>query len=152
MYRLTNAQKLPISIDEVWDFLSNPTQLEKITTKELSFQKLHDIPNEMYEGMLMQLRLKPFFGIWINWLTEITHIKEKEYFIDEQRVGPFRFWHHEHRVLPIEGGVEIQDTVHYVMPFSILGRLVHWLFIRKQLEKIFIYREEEMEKMFGRLD
>lgn len=150
MYRLTNTQKLPISLDEAWEFLSNPTQLENITTDELSFQKLHDIPDKMYEGMLMQLRLKPFLGIPIDWLTEITHIKEKEYFIDEQRVGPFRFWHHEHRVLPIEGGVEIQDTVHYVMPFSIFGRFVHWLFLRKQVENIFIYREETMEKVFGR--
>lgn len=150
MYRLSNTQKLPISLDEAWEFLSNPTQLENITTDELSFQKLHDIPDKMYEGMLMQLRLKPFLGIPIDWLTEITHIKEKEYFIDEQRVGPFRFWHHEHRVLPIEGGVEIQDTVHYVMPFSIFGRFVHWLFLRKQVENIFIYREETMEKVFGR--
>lgn len=150
MYRLSNTQKLPISLEEAWEFLSNPTQLENITTDELSFQKLHDIPDKMYEGMLMQLRLKPFLGIPIDWLTEITHIKEKEYFIDEQRVGPFRFWHHEHRVLPIEGGVEIQDTVHYVMPFSIFGRFVHWLFLRKQVENIFIYREETMEKVFGR--
>lgn len=150
MYRLRNTQKLPISLDEAWEFLSNPNQLENITTDELSFQKLHDIPDKMYEGMLMQLRLKPFLRIQLDWLTEITHIKEKEYFIDEQRLGPFRFWHHEHRVLPIEGGVEIQDTVHYVMPFSILGRFVHWLFLRKQLENIFNFREEAIEKVFSR--
>lgn len=150
MYRLRNTQKLPISLDEAWEFLSNPNQLENITTDELSFQKLHNTPDKMYEGMLMQLRLKPFLKIQLDWLTEITHIKEKEYFIDEQRLGPFRFWHHEHRVLPIEGGVEIQDTVHYVMPFSILGRFVHWLFLRKQLENIFNFREEAIEKVFSR--
>ncbi|MHA6252623.1 SRPBCC family protein [Oceanobacillus sp. CAU 1775] len=148
-YQLTSSQKLPISLEEAWEFLSNPKQLENITDDDLSFKILHELPEEMFEGMIMRYRLRPFIGVRINWVAEITEIKEGNYFIDEQKSGPFRYWKHRHELTEIEGGVEIHDTVDYVMPFSILGRFVHWLFLRKKLESIFAERIKQMDKIFG---
>lgn len=149
MYRLTSNQKLPISLEEAWEFLANPRQLENITDDNLSFKILDELPDEIYEGMIMRYELQPFIGIRIKWVAEISEIREGKYFIDVQRSGPFSYWKHNHQLTEIEGGVEMHDTVDYVMPFSILGQFVHWLFLRKKLENVFVLRKEEMRKIFG---
>src|SRR5690625_5332525 len=100
----------------------------------MSLEVTHALPKRMYEGMIIRYRMQPFPKWYIQWVTEITHIQEGEQFIDEQRFGPFRFWHHQHRLIENKAGVELQDTVHYVMPFSILGRVAHQFFIRKRIE------------------
>ena len=148
MYKLENRLLLPISIEEAWAFLANPAQLENITSDDLSFRVLDSLPDEMVEGMLVRYQIRPFPLIRLNWVAEITYIDEGFRFIDEQRFGPFRFWHHEHQDIEVENGIEMKDTVHYVMPFSIIGRIVHRLLIRNMLENIFDYRNEEIRSMF----
>lgn len=149
IYTLTNRQHLPISREEAWNFLSSPAQLENITSDNLSFQPLAPLPLSMYEGMIIGYQLKPFLNIRMQWVTEITHIEEGKRFIDEQRFGPFRFWHHEHCLNESKHGIEIQDTIHYVMPFSIFGRIVHRVYIRKMLEATFSYRKQQIEAYFS---
>lgn len=144
LYTLTTTQHLPVSRHEAWDFLSNPSQLENITSSDMSFRPLAPLPPKMYEGMIIRYQIKPFLGIRMNWVTEITHIDEGHMFIDVQRFGPFRFWHHEHRLMETEHGTEMQDKVYYVMPFSVLGRVVHRVVIRKMLENIFEYRRQQI--------
>jgi ligand-binding SRPBCC domain-containing protein len=148
MYKLENRLLLPTSIEEAWAFLANPAQLENITSDDLSFRVLDSLPDEMVEGMLVRYQIRPFPLIRLNWVAEITYIDEGFRFIDEQRFGPFRFWHHEHQIIEVENGIEMKDTVHYVMPFSIIGRIVHRLLIRNMLENIFDYRNEEIRSMF----
>lgn len=148
MYTLTNTLHLPISREEAWAFLANPAQLENITSDDLSFRVLDPLPGAMYEGMLARYQIQPFSFIRLNWVAEIVHLKEGFRFIDEQRFGPFRFWRHEHRLVEKENGIEMQDTVHYVMPFSFIGRIAHRLFIRNMLEAIFTKRNEEIQAMF----
>ena len=148
MYILNSIQQLPISKEEAWAFFSDPSQLENITPDHMSMKPMQELPKYMYEGMIILYRIEPFFKVNMKWVTEITHIQEGKYFIDEQRFGPFRFWHHQHRLIENKAGVELQDTVHYVMPFSILGRVAHQLFIRKRIENIFSYRKKQLETHF----
>ena len=150
MYVLNSIQQLPISLEEAWDFFSNPNQLKKITSDDIAMKVMDDLPEQIYEGMIVRYRIQPIFKFNMQWVTEITHIKERVQFIDEQRFGPFRFWHHQHRLVEIKDGVELQDTVHYVMPFSILGRFVHRFFVRKLLESIFSYRKKQLDAYFGK--
>ncbi len=149
-YQFKQSQKIPGTIDSVWEFISNPDNLKEITPAFLDFKVL-DRPSEknMYAGMIITYTVKPLLGIPVKWMTEITHVREKEYFVDEQRIGPYHFWHHQHRIEPIEGGVLMTDIVTYVPPFYFLGRLANWLIIRKKLREIFKYRTLAVEKRFG---
>jgi ligand-binding SRPBCC domain-containing protein len=152
MYVLNSIQKLPITREKAWEFFSDPSQLENITSNDMSLEVTHALPKRMYEGMIIRYRMQPFPKWYIQWVTEITHIQEGEQFIDEQRFGPFRFWHHQHRLIEIKGGVELQDTVHYVMPYSVFGRFAHRLVVRKRLESIFSYRKDQLEAYFGKIN
>ncbi|SDI68586.1 SRPBCC family protein [Natribacillus halophilus] len=152
MYTLNSTLQLPITRDDAWGFFSDPNQLGNITPDNMSFQILDELSDPMYAGMIIRYRIQPFAGFHVHWVTEITHVREGEYFVDEQRFGPFRFWHHQHRFHEIEGGVEMRDTVHYVMPFSIFGRLVHRLAVHKRLEEIFSFRKKQLEAYFGKMD
>lgn len=152
MYVLNNVQQLSISREEAWAFLSNPGQLENITPEDMKMKALQKLPEYMYEGMIIHQRIQPFPKIYFQWVTEITHIQEGSYFIDEQRLGPFRFWHHEHRLIENKDGVELHDTIHYVMPFSILGRFVHRFLVRKKLDNMFSYRKKELEMYFAMIN
>lgn len=104
---------------------------------------------EMYAGQLIGYVLRPICNIPITWITEITHMEKPHYFIDEQRFGPYAFWHHEHRFHPIEGGVEMIDLVHYKLPYSFLGGLIHKVKLKRDLETIFSYRRQVLEDLFG---
>ncbi|MFA1819785.1 hypothetical protein ACDX78_06250 [Virgibacillus oceani] len=152
MYILNSIQQLPISKEEAWTFFSDPSQLENITPDDMSMKLIHELPDCMYEGMIIRHQIEPFPLFHMKWVTEVTHIQEGEYFIDEQRFGPFRFWHHQHRLIENKDGVELRDTVHYVMPFSILGRFVHRFFIRKRIENIFSYRKAQLEGYFEKIE
>ncbi|MBB6449645.1 ligand-binding SRPBCC domain-containing protein [Geomicrobium halophilum] len=149
IYTLTSTQQLPISRKEAWTFFSDPRQLASITPDDMSFEMMDDMTEPMHAGMILSYRIRPFPLIQVQWVTEITHVIEGERFVDEQRLGPFRFWHHQHRFTEINGGVEMQDTVHYAMPFSIFGRLVHKLLVRKRLEEIFSFRKKQLQAYFG---
>jgi ligand-binding SRPBCC domain-containing protein len=143
-------QKLPVSLDKIWDFLSSPENLSKITPSNLGFKILSESEGEkMYAGMIINYKIKPIFGIPVKWVSEITHTQDLNYFVDEQRFGPYKFWHHKHFLKMIKGVVEIIDIVHYKIPFWFFGDLFNFLFIRKRLENIFDYRYKKLEEIFG---
>ncbi len=149
-YQLHKTQKIPASLDLVWDFVSRPANLKKITPAYMSFDiNSVFLPEKMYPGMIISYKVKPLLGIGLTWVTEITHVKEKEYFVDEQRIGPYAMWHHEHKLETIDGGVLMTDIVSYQPPLFFLGDLANTLFIKKQLREIFDYRVKAIEKEFG---
>src|SRR6478609_8072497 len=143
IYQLHTVQKLPISLDEAWDFFSSPYNLKEITPTDISFDVLSDMKGvKMYSGMIIRYRVKPLLGISVEWMSEITHLQEKSYFVDEQRSGPFALWHHQHHFKAVPEGVEMTDIVDYKIPLGVLGRLAHWLFVKRQLEGVFSYRKK----------
>ena len=150
-YQYKQEQKVKASMEEVWDFISSPRNLKEITPDYMGFDITStDIPEKMYPGMIVTYIVKPVFGIKTPWMTEITQVKELEYFIDEQRVGPYKIWHHQHFIEPIEGGVLMRDIVTYSPPFGFLGAIANKLLIRKKLDEIFDYRTVAVEKKFGK--
>jgi len=152
-YQLLKTQKVPATLDEIWDFISSPANLREITPDYMGFDITSGfLSPKMYPGMIISYKVSPVLGIKMTWVTEITHVKEKEYFVDEQRIGPYAMWHHEHRIESIEGGVLMTDIVSYQPPFGFIGAIANSVLIKKQLRKIFDYRREAMEKMFGRMD
>ncbi len=151
LYQLHTKQKLPISVEEAWDFLSNPSNLEKITP-DMGFEILSGADKPMFAGQIIQYTVSPFPGIKTKWVTEITHVKDKEFFVDEQRFGPYSLWHHKHFLKEIEGGVEMEDIVDYKLPFGFLGRIMHSLVIKHKLKRIFEYREKKLIALFGEFE
>lgn len=151
LFTFSVIQKLPISIPKAWDFFSNPKNLERITPPWLALKITSEIPEEVYPGMIITYDVSPFLGIPINWVTEITHIVRPNLFVDEQRFGPYRFWHHKHLFREIPGGIEMQDIVHYAYRFGVLGRFVGALLVRDRLRDIFGYRHEKLKEFFGEL-
>ena len=149
IFKLKYSQKLPISLNEAWDFLSSPNNLELITPKSMDFNITDWDRKKAYPGQIIQYTVKPILGIKINWVTEITHVRAKEYFVDEQRFGPYTFWHHKHFIKEIEGGVIMEDVIHYKPPFGLTGVLLNFLFINSKLNSIFKHRELELIKTFG---
>jgi len=150
MHCLKRTIKLPISVEEAWGFFSNPRNLQKITPKNMGFNITSEFfKQKMYAGQIITYIVRPMLGIKMNWMTEITQVKDKEFFIDEQRVGPYKIWHHQHHFKAIDGGVEMTDIIDYVVPLGFLGRLVEPILVRKKLKEIFDYREIKMDEMFG---
>lgn len=149
MHVIERIQKLPITVEEAWAFFQNPANLATITPDYLGFNILSSIPEEMYPGLFINYKVSPLFGIKMNWTTEITHVSAPHFFVDEQRVGPYAIWHHEHHFKAIPGGVEILDRVNYKVPFGPLGKLAHPFIVKPKLEEIFNYRFEKAEKIFG---
>lgn len=149
-YQFKRSQKIPATIDEVWDFISSPANLKEITPDYMGFDiTSEDLPEKMYPGMIISYIVKPLLGIPTTWVTEITKVTDKAYFIDEQRVGPYKLWHHQHFIEQIEGGVLMRDIVSYQPPFGILGSIMNSLVIRKKLREIFDYRVQAVNKRFG---
>ncbi len=152
-YQLITTQKIPATINDIWDFISSPANLKEITPEHMGFHITNHLGNQkMYPGMIITYKVNPLLGIKVNWMTEITHVKEFEYFVDEQRIGPYKMWHHQHKLEPVDGGVLMTDIVTYQPPLGILGSFANYLFIRKLLRKIFDYRTVALEKRFGKYD
>ena len=149
IFKLKYSQKLPINLNEAWDFLSSPNNLELITPKSMDFNIIDWDKKKAYPGQIIQYTVRPILGIKINWVTEITQVRDKEFFIDEQRFGPYAFWHHKHFIKEIEGGVIMEDVIHYKPPFGFVGVLLNFLFINSKLNSIFKHRELELIKTFG---
>ncbi len=150
LFQFRAEQKIAGTIEEVWEFISSPANLKEITPGHMGFDitsgELHE---KMYPGMIIAYKVKPLFGIKMNWVTEITHVEEKRFFVDEQRSGPYAMWHHEHHIEEIDGGVLMRDIVSYIPPLGFLGSIANKLFIRSQLEEIFKYRTKALEKRFS---
>ncbi len=150
MYQLKKTQKVPTDIHTIWDFISSPRNLKKITPEYMGFQITNEpIADKMYPGMIISYKVSPVMGIKMTWVTEITHVEDLKYFVDEQRVGPYSIWHHQHHIKEIEGGIIMEDIVSYKPPMGILGDVANSLFISSQLESIFDYRFKAVEREFG---
>lgn len=149
IYTLHKKQNLPISVDEAWEFLSSPANLKTITPDYMSFDILSGADRPMFPGQIIQYIVTPVMGIKTKWVTEITHVRDKEYFVDEQRFGPYALWHHKHFIKAIDGGVEMEDIIDYKVPFGILGRMVHPFIVKPKLEEIFAYRQKKLVELYG---
>ncbi len=150
-YQIISEQYLKASAGEAWSFLSNPRNLQLITPEHMKFDILGGAEKAMYPGQIIRYKVSPFPGVRTSWVTEITHVREGEYFVDEQRFGPYKFWHHKHFIAPVEGGVLMRDVVDYMLPLGPLGTLAHGLLVGKQLRGIFRYREAALDRRFGSL-
>lgn len=151
VHSIKTVQKIPVSLNEAWQFFSSPANLQAITPKDMGFEiiSLHhgDI---MYAGQIIEYKVRPLLGIPLYWMTEITHVEYKKYFVDEQRFGPYSLWHHQHHFKEIDGGVEMTDIVHYKLPLWFVGDIAQALFVRKKLNNIFTYRFNKIEELFGK--
>ena len=151
VYEIYKQQQLVTSQEELWDFISTPANLKEITPDYMGFEiRNSQLPDKIYPGLMISYWVRPILGIKMNWLTEITHVREPFYFVDEQRAGPYALWHHEHRLIPMEQGVMMTDLVTYRLPAGPLGRMAQGAFVKKQLEGIFRYREIALENKFGK--
>ena len=148
-YQFRKTQTINASLDEVWDFISSHRNLKEITPDYMGFDVTSKgLPDKMYEGMIIAYKVSPLLGIKTTWVTEITKIKDKHYFVDEQRVGPYKIWHHQHIVEDCDQGVLMTDIVSYSPPLGLLGRIANSLFITKKLEEVFDYRVKAVDRRF----
>lgn len=147
LHVLEREQRLPIPLDQAWDFFSDPRNLSRITPPEMGFELQSALPERMHAGMLVIYRIRPLMNVPITWVTEITHVEEPHRFVDEQRFGPYRFWHHQHTFREIPDGVEVHDLVHYALRPG--AGAVRPLLVAPRLEAIFDFRRNTLEEMFG---
>lgn len=150
MQELYFTQQLPISLEEAWSFFSNPANLKDITPAHMGFvvtSKHHG--EKMYTGQIIRYVVRPVLGIPLKWCTEITHVEDKKYFIDEQRFGPYSFWHHQHHFTAVEGGVLMEDILNYKVPLGFLGNIADAVFVKNEVKGIFEYRKKILTSMFG---
>jgi ligand-binding SRPBCC domain-containing protein len=151
IHYLVRKQTVHAGLDRVWEFFSDPGNLNEITPPDMNFEIIAGGEKKMYAGQLIEYRVEFIRGIRSLWLTEITQVREKEYFVDEQRIGPYRFWYHEHLFETVDGGVLVGDKVSYAIPFGLLGELVHLVYIKKRLDEIFNFRREKVAALFDEL-
>ncbi len=150
-YQLIKEQNIPCSQEEIWDYISSPRNLSEITPDHMNFDIISkDLPEKMYAGMIIVYKVNVLPGVRMKWMTEITMVREGSYFIDEQRVGPYKMWHHQHILREIEGGVNMKDIITYIPPFGFIGSILNGLVIRKEIENIFKYRFHSLEEKFGK--
>jgi ligand-binding SRPBCC domain-containing protein len=147
IHQLTRQQTIQTDLDTAWDFIRSPQNLDRITPEDMAFEIVSPVPDEMYDGLLIEYRVGiPLLGKQ-TWLTELKHIRPRKSFVDEQRIGPYKLWYHYHEIREVDDGVQFIDSVHYVMPFGILGAMARALYVRQQLEKIFDHRRLAMESI-----
>ncbi|MFN5149738.1 MAG: SRPBCC family protein [Flavobacteriia bacterium] len=150
MYQIRHKQIVKADLITCWDFFSSPNNLQKITPDYMGFDVKTEVPEKMYEGLMIEYRVRPLMNIPMTWITEITHVKDFQFFVDEQRKGPYRIWHHEHHFMETEEGVEMTDIVSYELPFGLLGKIAHPILVKKKLEEIFAYRYKVVEELFNK--
>ncbi|NWF89147.1 MAG: SRPBCC family protein [Ignavibacteriaceae bacterium] len=148
IYQFKTSQFLPITIEKAWEFFSNPNNLPKITPPWLNFKVTSQPQNKMYAGMIITYLVRPMLNIPTTWVTEITHVNAPHYFVDEQRFGPYKFWHHQHIFREANNGIEMEDIVSYAVPFGLAGWLLNKILIEKKIIEIFSFRSKALEKIF----
>ncbi|MBD3581112.1 SRPBCC family protein [Flavobacterium selenitireducens] len=151
LYQLKTIQQFPVDPDRIWEFIATPKNLALLTPKAMGFTTISGDDSEMFPGQIIDYTITPLFGIKMDWVTEITHVKSGSYFVDEQRFGPYAFWHHKHFLKQTDSGCEMVDVIHYKVPFGILGRLVHPFLVRPKLEQIFEFRRKKLIELFGEI-
>ena len=149
MYRLYREVDLQLTADACWDFFSDPENLEIITPDSLSFEIINGAGEKMHPGQLIEYRVRPMGPMPMKWVTEITHVVDHELFVDEQRFGPYAFWHHKHRFIELENGMRCIDELHYLPPGNFLNGIINSLFIKERLDEIFDFRRQKLIQMFG---
>jgi len=147
--RLQYVLRLPVALSVAWDFFSDPRNLGRMTPPSLAIEITSEPPPRMVPGMIITYTIRPLLGIPVRWVTEITHVREPNLFVDEQRFGPYRFWHHQHHFREVDGGIEIADLVHYSLPFGVIGRVLGGSYVRRQLAGVFSFRRTFLEETFG---
>lgn len=151
LHQLHSKQVLPITTDVAWEFLSNPKNLAEITPDHMGFTILAGAERPMFPGQFIQYKVSPFPGYATKWVTEITHVRQGSYFVDEQRFGPYSLWHHKHFINPVAEGVEMEDVIDFKLPFGFLGQLGYPM-VKKQLIAVFKYREKKLAELFGKIE
>ena len=152
MHHLKQSQTLPVDREVLWEFISVPQNLNKITPPDMAFEIIGEPPEKTYAGLLLEYRVKvPLLG-WSTWLTEIKYVQEGVSFMDEQRVGPYKLWLHTHKLEDVEGGTRMTDDIRYLVPFGLIGLLANALFVGRTLRRIFDYRRVKMEEIFGKAE
>ena len=149
IHYLHREQVIPTSIELVWKYFSDPKNLNPITPPDMNFEIVAGGDVEMYEGQIIEYRVEFLRGVKSLWLTEIAHVRDFQYFVDEQRLGPYRFWYHEHHFEKIASGVKMTDHVTYVPPYGVLGDLVNAMWIHHKLDRIFDFRSQKINGLFG---
>jgi ligand-binding SRPBCC domain-containing protein len=152
LHTLKTTQLLRSDLQTVWEFMSSPQNLSRITPSYMGFDILSDEEDirKMYQGQVIEYYVTPLFGVKMHWVTEITHVKTNEYFVDEQRFGPYQFWHHSHFLKEVKDGVEMTDILRYKLPFGIFGNVANALFVKRKINEIFNYRHAKLEGIFNR--
>ena len=150
MYQMVYKQLIPTDMESCWRFFSAPNNLSAITPKKMNFRVLTPENNTIYPGQIIAYKVSPLLGISLRWVTEITYVEPGKYFVDEQRIGPYRLWHHEHHFEQKEEGIYMTDKISYQLPFGFLGRFVHLLLVKRQLELLFNYRKKAIEQYFSK--
>lgn len=145
MQTIIQKQYIPLPIEQVWDFFTSPENLNAITPDSMQFEIKSTLPPKVYEGLLIQYKVRPFLNIPFHWLTEITHVKELKFFVDEQRQGPYALWHHEHHFEEKDGGVWMTDILHYDIGKSVFGYIAGKLFVDQKVNQIFEYRKSKID-------
>ncbi len=149
IHTLEKELVLPTDLETAWKFISTPKNLDAITPDDMSFSIMTEVPDEMYDGLLIEYRVGiPIIGSQ-KWLTEIKHIKDRHSFVDEQRIGPYSLWFHYHEITEVPEGVRFVDKVTYTLPFGPLGAIAHAVYVKSELARIFNYRQEAMNRIFS---
>ncbi|MGI9532649.1 SRPBCC family protein [Lutimonas sp.] len=149
IYQLSATIKIPVGLSEAWEFLSDPGNLKLITPDYMGFEIMSSADDKMYPGQIISYKVSPLLGIKMNWVTEITYVQNQEYFVDEQRIGPYAMWHHKHFIKEIKNGTEMVDIVHYQLPFSFISNIFHNTMVKPKLKEIFEYRTNKLYDLFG---
>jgi ligand-binding SRPBCC domain-containing protein len=149
LHRLQATQFLPIPLEQAWQFFSDPSRLPEITPPWLNLKPTSQPPSEMYPGLIVTYHVAPFPGVRVLWVTEITQVVDGALFVDEQRAGPYRFWHHQHHFRAVPGGTDMRDVIHYALPFGRAGDILGRRTVRQKVAGIFEYRREALLRIFG---
>lgn len=150
MYTLKRSIVVPTTLEEAWDFIRRPQNLNLITPDDMEFQIVSEVPEEMYNGLIVKYIVNiPVMGSQ-EWVSEIKHVREMRSFVDEQRIGPYKLWYHYHEIEEVEGGILFTDEVTYEVPYGIFGKIAHGVFIGKTLDRIFNYRNERFKELLSR--
>jgi ligand-binding SRPBCC domain-containing protein len=149
MYKIEREQEIRTTMQKAWDFIKTPKNLDRITPAELEFEIVSDVPDNMFNGLIVEYIITiPFFGRR-KWVAEMKHIREPFSFVDDQRVGPYRFWYHYHELIEVEKGIRFIDRVYYEVPYGVFGKLAHFFIIKKTLKRIFDYRAEKFKELLS---
>jgi ligand-binding SRPBCC domain-containing protein len=148
LHRFTATQFLPVDLETAWGFFSDPRNLQTMTPPWLNLVPTSKVPQGMHPGLIVSYQVKPALGVPLTWVTEITHVVDRQLFVDEQRYGPYRFWHHQHHFREVAGGTEACDVLHYALPLGLVGDLAGGALVTRRIDEIFVYRRQALERRF----